>query len=87
MVYGTEGLTAAICVSLLVEAGSALPGDGRVLVSMGVSAGAGSIAVEILAGLGFSVIAATTTMASGDSPFRDILMELGAREVVVSHCY
>ena len=79
MVYGTAGLTAALCVTKLLEQGMASPSDGRVLVT-GASGGVGSISVEILANLGFTVVAVSGKASSSETK----LMELGAAEVVVS---
>lgn len=81
MVYGTAGLTAALCVSRLLQAGRAKSSDGTVLVT-GASGGVGSVSIEILSKLGFSV-AAVSGKAS-DPTAKQKLMDLGAAEVVVS---
>jgi acrylyl-CoA reductase (NADPH) len=57
MAVGTAGYTAALCVMSLQEHGLS-PGDGEVLVT-GASGGVGSVAVTLLAGLGYSVVAST----------------------------
>ncbi len=81
MIYGTAGLTAALCVTKLLDLGKATPGDGKVIVT-GASGGVGSVAVEILAKLGFTVVAVSGKSES--SYAKNKLMELGASEVVVS---
>ena len=78
MTYGTAGLTAALCVTRLLEEGGASPTDGKVLVT-GASGGVGSVSIEILAKLGFDVVA-----VSGKASSKDFLKKLGANEVVVS---
>lgn len=75
MGYGTAGLTAALCVLKLTESGLA-PAQGEVLVT-GATGGVGSIAVGILAKLGFNVVAAT-----GKSDERGFLARLGAKTVI-----
>jgi putative YhdH/YhfP family quinone oxidoreductase len=75
MVYGTAGLTAGLCVGKLLRMGAA-PEQGPVLVS-GASGAVGTVAVEILAGLGFRV-----TAVSGKTDHADALKALGAEEVV-----
>jgi len=79
MVYGTAGLTAALSVQKLLAAGNAKPSDGKVLVT-GATGGVGSIAVELLAKLGFEVVALTGKQSDGES--EAFLLELGASEVV-----
>lgn len=73
MVYGTAGLTAALCVQKLLKVGGAKP-PSRVVVT-GASGSVGSIAVELLSKLGFQV-----TAISGKDPQR--LRNLGAVEVL-----
>jgi putative YhdH/YhfP family quinone oxidoreductase len=73
MVYGTAGLTAALCIQKLLLVGGAKP-PSRVAVT-GASGSVGSIAVELLSKLGFQVIA-----ISGKDPQR--LRNLGAVEVL-----
>jgi len=74
MAIGTAGLTAALCVLALEEHGLQ-PGDGPVLV-LGAAGGVGSVAVDLLAGLGHEVVAST---GAGD---HDLLRRLGAAEIV-----
>ena len=75
MVYGTAGLTAGLSVQKLLTMG-ARPEQGKVVVS-GASGAVGSIAVELLAKLGFEVVA-----ISGKADHIESLKELGATEVV-----
>lgn len=75
MVLGTAGLTAALCVDKLVNAGVA-PQNGPVLVT-GATGGVGSIAVMLLAKLGYQVTAAT-----GKAEQAEFLRQLGAAEVI-----
>ncbi|HEX7044202.1 MAG TPA: YhdH/YhfP family quinone oxidoreductase [Burkholderiales bacterium] len=75
MVYGTAGLTAALCLHRLQQAGIA-PDQGEVVVT-GATGGVGSIAVGLLARAGYRVIAAT-----GKAQEREFLEGLGAAEVV-----
>jgi len=72
---GTAGFTAALSVVALLDHGLT-PDDGPVLVT-GASGGVGSVAVDILAGLGFEVVAST-----GKPDAADRLRELGATEVI-----
>lgn len=76
MVLGTAGLTAALCVDKLEQAGVA-PEAGAVLVT-GATGGVGSVAVALLARLGFSVAAAT-----GKASQAEFLTRLGAQQVVL----
>ena len=75
MALGTAGFTAALSVQRLEEQGLR-PGDGPVLV-LGATGGVGSLAVDILAGLGHEVHAST-----GKADAADLLRELGASEVL-----
>ncbi|SFR46050.1 putative quinone oxidoreductase, YhdH/YhfP family [Marinobacter daqiaonensis] len=75
MIYGTAGLTAGLCVAKLLRMG-AVPDQGPVAVT-GASGAVGSVAVEILAGQGFKVVA-----VSGKADQADTLKELGATDVV-----
>ncbi|OEC36010.1 alcohol dehydrogenase [Pseudomonas cuatrocienegasensis] len=75
MVLGTAGLTAALCVDKLEQAG-VTPGDGPVLVT-GATGGVGSVAVALLATLGYEVVAAT-----GKAQQSDLLTRLGATRVI-----
>jgi len=61
MALATAGYTAALCVMALQEHGlkqGLAPGEGEVLVT-GAAGGVGSVAVALLAGLGYSVTAST----------------------------
>ena len=75
MAVGTAGFTAALCVSALQRHGLRA-GDGEVLVT-GAAGGVGSIAVSLLASLGYSVVAAT-----GRPQEADYLHRLGAARIV-----
>jgi len=75
MALGTAGFTAALSIAHLEDAGLQ-PGDGPVLV-LGASGGVGSLAVDMLAGLGHEVHAST-----GKADAADLLRELGAAEVL-----
>ncbi|KAG7370674.1 YhdH/YhfP family quinone oxidoreductase [Nitzschia inconspicua] len=77
MIYGTAGLTAGLCVEKLLQAGKVQPGDGPVLVT-GSTGSVGSVAVEILAKLGFEVVAVTGKIDT----HQDWLKDLGASKVV-----
>jgi putative YhdH/YhfP family quinone oxidoreductase len=77
MVYGTAGLTAGLCVQKLLDVGRAKPDDGPVIVT-GATGGVGSVAVEILAKLGFHVVAVTGKVYT----HKDQLMKLNAQAVV-----
>ena len=57
MAIGTAGYTAMLCVMALEEHG-VLPGSGEVLVT-GATGGVGSVAIALLAKLGYTVVAAT----------------------------
>lgn len=75
MGIGTAGYTAMLCVLALQRHGVA-PDAGDVLVT-GAAGGVGSVAVAVLAQLGYRVAAAT-----GRSSEKDYLTGLGAAEVV-----
>lgn len=75
MVIGTAGLTAALSVLELEQAG-VKPADGEILVT-GATGGVGSVAVAILARAGYRVVAAT-----GKSSDESFLRQLGAGEVI-----
>jgi putative YhdH/YhfP family quinone oxidoreductase len=75
MAYGTAGFTAGLGVHHLLT-GGLRPDQGEVLVT-GATGGVGSIAVAILAKLGFTVVA-----ASGKSDQSDYLLGLGASRCV-----
>ncbi|HXZ47845.1 MAG TPA: MDR family oxidoreductase [Usitatibacter sp.] len=75
MAIGTAGYTAMLCVMALERLGLA-KGRGDVLVT-GATGGVGSVAVAILAGLGYRVVAST-----GKAAEKAYLESLGAAEVV-----
>ncbi|MFQ6397006.1 oxidoreductase [Nocardia sp. KC 131] len=72
---GTAGFTAALSVQGLLDR-ELTPETGAVLVT-GATGGVGSVAIDILSGLGFEVIAST-----GKTDAADLLAELGANEVI-----
>ncbi len=76
MALGTAGFTAALAV-VRMEHNGLKPGNGPVIVS-GATGGVGSIAIAILAGLGYKVTALT-----GKEAESDYLKSLGATEVVL----
>ena len=78
MILGTAGFTAALAVDRL-EAAGMTPGGGPVLVT-GATGGVGSVAVALLARLGYEVHAATGKVSS-----HQFLIDLGARDVVWRH--
>ena len=75
MSHGTAGLTAALCIIRLMASGLTKE-SGEVLVT-GASGGVGSVAVAILAKLGFNVVAAT-----GKASEHDFLSCLGAKAII-----
>ncbi len=75
MAIGTAGLTAMLCVMALEEAG-VTPDKGTVVVT-GASGGVGSVAVAILAKLGYTVAA-----VSGRPESADYLKQLGATQIL-----
>lgn len=75
MAIGTAGYTAMLCVMALERHG-VKPEDGEILVT-GAAGGVGSVAVAVLAKLGYSVVAAT-----GRPQDADYLESLGAKEVL-----
>jgi len=75
MAIGTAGLTAMLCVLRLEQAG-VTPDQGPVIVT-GATGGVGSVAVALLAGLGYEVHAAT-----GRPALHGYLRELGAAAFV-----
>ena len=81
MIYGTAGFTAALSVTKLLGAG-VKPEDGEVLVT-GASGGVGSIAMRILAKIGYNVVAAAGLMDEAEfSQYEKTLKELGASRVI-----
>ncbi|OCG03238.1 acrylyl-CoA reductase (NADPH) [Gilliamella sp. wkB112] len=77
MVIGTAGYTAALCVKRIVDFG-VKPEPGKILVT-GASGGVGSIAIALLAKLGYQVTASTSKI--NDS---DYLTGLGAVNIIDS---
>ena len=77
MCHGTAGFTAALSVLQLVKHGIE-PEQGEVLVS-GATGGVGSIAVAILAKLGYDVVA-----INGKQDRSDYLKSIGAKRVIES---
>jgi acrylyl-CoA reductase (NADPH) len=75
MAIGTAGYTSMLCVSALERHGLT-PASGEILVT-GAAGGVGSIAVAILAKLGFNVVAATGRPQEGD-----YLKSLGATTIL-----
>ena len=75
MAIGTAGYTAMLCVMALEREGVA-PGDGEVLVT-GAAGGVGSVAVALLAGKGYRVVASTGRMQEAE-----YLKALGAADVI-----
>jgi putative YhdH/YhfP family quinone oxidoreductase len=76
MAYGTAGFTAALGV-VRMEANGLKPANGPVIVT-GATGGVGSVAIEILAGLGYRVVALT-----GKESESDYLKSIGANEVML----
>lgn len=74
MILGTAGFTAALGIRHMLQNGL-MPEKGPVLVT-GAAGGVGSVAVSILAKLGFQVTAA------GDPAQTEYLKEIGAAEVI-----
>jgi putative YhdH/YhfP family quinone oxidoreductase len=75
MALGTAGYTAGLAVARM-EANGLKPANGPVIVS-GATGGVGSIAIDILARLGYHVVALT-----GKDGETDYLRRLGAKEVM-----
>lgn len=75
MIYGTAGFTAGLCVAEF-ERHEVSPAAGDVVVT-GASGGVGSLAVAILARLGYRVTAVT-----GKTAAHELLRRLGAAEIV-----
>lgn len=75
MAIGTAGYTAMLCVMALQKHGI-LPSDGDILVT-GANGGVGSVAIALLAKLGYRVVASTGRMNEAD-----YLTGLGAAAVI-----
>jgi acrylyl-CoA reductase (NADPH) len=75
MAIGTAGYTAMLCV-LALEAQGITPDRGTVLVT-GAAGGVGSVAIALLAKLGYRVAASTGRLAESD-----YLTGLGAAEII-----
>jgi acrylyl-CoA reductase (NADPH) len=75
MGVGTAGFTAMLAISAL-EAQGLTPSAGEVLVT-GAGGGVGSVAIAILANLGFQVVAST-----GRAQIHDYLRSLGATAII-----
>ncbi|WP_434563974.1 acrylyl-CoA reductase (NADPH) [Pseudomonas sp. R1-6] len=75
MAIGTAGYTAMLSV-LALEHGGLAPDGGDILVT-GANGGAGSVAIALLSGLGYRVIASTGRLEEAD-----YLRDLGAAEVI-----
>jgi acrylyl-CoA reductase (NADPH) len=75
MAIGTAGYTSALAIDLLELNGMA-PGNGKVLVN-GATGGCASLAIDMLAGLGYAVSAVT-----GKAAEHDYLKKIGAAEVL-----
>lgn len=75
MAIGTAGFTAILCV-LALEHGGMTPDKGDILVT-GANGGVGSVAITLLSGLGYRVIASTGRLEEAA-----YLRELGAAEVI-----
>lgn len=75
MALGTAGYTAMLSV-LALEHGGITPDRGDILVS-GANGGVGSVAIALLSGLGYRVVASTGRVEEAD-----YLRELGAAEII-----
>jgi NADPH2:quinone reductase len=75
MALGTAGYTAGLAICLL-EQNDMKPGNGKVLVN-GATGGVATLAIDMLAGLGYQVTALT-----GKETERDFLRKIGAMEVL-----
>jgi NADPH2:quinone reductase len=75
MALGTAGYTAGLAIELLEKNGLA-PANGKVLVN-GATGGVATLAIDMLAKLGYEIVAVT-----GKESEADFLKSLGAREVL-----
>ena len=78
MAIGTAGFTAALAI-MRIEQNGLKPANGPVVVT-GASGGVGSVAVDLLAGLGYEV-----TAISGKDDQHEYLRHLGASQVLSRH--
>jgi len=76
MAIGTAGYTAMLCVMALVKRGVE-PEHGEIIVS-GATGGVGSIAVSLLAGMGYKIAAMT-----GKEQEADYLKSIGAHDIIM----
>ncbi|MDH5618125.1 MAG: oxidoreductase [Gammaproteobacteria bacterium] len=76
MQIGTAGYTAALAIHRMEQNGQA-PGQGPVVVT-GATGGVGSIAIDMLAGLGYEVAAVT-----GKASEEDYLRKIGAQQILL----
>jgi len=76
MALGTAGFTAALAVHRMEQNGQS-PGDGEIVVT-GATGGVGSLAIDMLAGRGYRVVAVT-----GKQESSAYLQELGAARVLL----
>ncbi|NOH71494.1 oxidoreductase [Vibrio pectenicida] len=76
MMIGTAGLTAMLCVQALIDAGIE-PESGEILIT-GASGGVGSVAITLLAQLGYQVTAVTGRIEQNGP----LLEKLGAKRVI-----
>jgi len=76
MAIGTAGLTAMLAIMTLEDHGLTPDRDGQVLIT-GAAGGVGSVAVAVLASLGYDVAAGT-----GRSETHDYLKNLGATSII-----
>lgn len=75
MAIGTAGYTAMLCI-IALERHGIVPNRGPIVVT-GANGGVGSVAISVLSGLGYDVIAATRRTDEAD-----FLRDLGANEVI-----
>lgn len=75
VIYGTAGFTAALAIMKFLSIGIT-PESGKILVT-GATGGVGTLAISILAKLGYSIIA-----SSGKKDMYEFLKNLGAKEIV-----
>jgi len=81
MIYGTAGFTAGLSVLKLTRTGLS-PEDGEVLVT-GATGGVGSIAMRIMAKIGYKVVAAAGLMSGEEfAEWEQRLKEVGAFRVI-----